>query len=216
MTEGDWDTCTDVLAMLEWLGGSATSRKRRLFGCACCRRVWEWLPDERSRRAVEVAERFADGLVGEEERRMAHRAAEHTARALRRTHSPGSAPRAAAADAAVWVSHKSGALIAGALAGKAENPGRPGGYGTEVLRDLFANPFRRPPAVEPAWLAWDGGAVRKLAQAIYDGGRFADLPVLADALEEAGCDSPEVLRHCRGGGGHVRGCWLLDLLLDKS
>jgi len=78
-----------------------------------------------------------------------------------------------------------------------------------------AGPFRPAPAVDPSWLAWNGGTVAKLAAAIYDGGRFADLPVLADALEEAGCDSPDLLRHCRGGGGHVRGCWLLDLLLGK-
>jgi hypothetical protein len=58
--------------------------------------------------------------------------------------------------------------------------------------------------------------VVKLAQVIYDERRFTDLPILADALEEAGCTNSDVLDHCRGPGPHVRGCWVVDLLLDKS
>jgi hypothetical protein len=84
-----------------------------------------------------------------------------------------------------------------------------------LLRDVFGNPFR-PVRAEPAWLAWDGGTVAKLAHAIYDGRRFSELPYLGDALEEAGCADETVLRHCRGPGPHVRGCWVLDLLLGKQ
>jgi hypothetical protein len=83
------------------------------------------------------------------------------------------------------------------------------------VRDIFGNPFR-PFTLDPSSLAWNGGAVRKIAQAIYDGRRFADLPVLADALEDAGCADAAILGHCRGGGEHVRGCWVVDLLLGKS
>lgn len=83
------------------------------------------------------------------------------------------------------------------------------------LRDLFGNPFR-PVAPDPAWLAALGALVPKLAQAIYDGGRFGDLPILADALEEAGCNNAAILDHCRQPGDHVRGCWVLDLVLAKS
>jgi hypothetical protein len=57
--------------------------------------------------------------------------------------------------------------------------------------------------------------VPRLARGLYEEGRFADLPVLADALEEAGCADERLLGHCRSGGAHVRGCWVLDLLLDK-
>ena len=63
---------------------------------------------------------------------------------------------------------------------------------------------------------WNDGTVRKLAQAIYDDRRFADLPILADALEEAGCADAAILAHCRGGGEYVRGCWVVDLLLGKE
>jgi hypothetical protein len=84
-----------------------------------------------------------------------------------------------------------------------------------LLHDVFGNPFR-PLDLYPTWLAWNGGTIPKLAQAIYDERRFADLPILADALEEAGCDNADVLAHCRSEGQHVRGCWVVDLLLGKS
>ena len=86
---------------------------------------------------------------------------------------------------------------------------------SNLLRDVFGNPFR-PVAVEPAWLAWGGGTVRQLAQAIYDERAFERLPVLADALEEAGCTNADVLGHCRQPAEHVRGCWVVDLLLGRS
>jgi hypothetical protein len=84
-----------------------------------------------------------------------------------------------------------------------------------LLRDVFGNPFRRP-TVDPAWLAWSGGMVINLARGIYDEHRFADLPILADALEEAGCDNAYMLAHCRGPGPHARGCWVLDAILGKD
>jgi hypothetical protein len=84
-----------------------------------------------------------------------------------------------------------------------------------LLRDIFGNPFR-PVALDPAWLAWNGGTVRKMAEAIYDDRAFDRLPILADALEEAGCTDRDILDHCRWGGDHVRGCWAIDLLLGKE
>jgi hypothetical protein len=70
--------------------------------------------------------------------------------------------------------------------------------------------------VKVVWLTWNDGTVPKLAQVIYDDRRFSDLPILADALEEAGCDDDAIVAHCRGGGEHVRGCWVVDLLLGKK
>jgi hypothetical protein len=85
-----------------------------------------------------------------------------------------------------------------------------------LLRELFGPlPFRTVEAT-PAWRTWHGGTVPKLARAIYDEWAFDRLPVLADALEEAGCTDAEVLGHCREAGPHVRGCWVLDLLLDHG
>jgi hypothetical protein len=84
-----------------------------------------------------------------------------------------------------------------------------------LLRCIFGNPFRLA-ALDPAWLAWNDGCAPKLAAAIYDGRRFADLPILADALEDAGCCDAAILAHCRAPGEHVRGCWVVDLLTGRQ
>src|SRR5262249_29049505 len=81
-----------------------------------------------------------------------------------------------------------------------------------LLRDLFGNPFR-PAAFAPAWRS---GTSAALARTVYQGRDFSALPMLADALEEAGCDNPDVLAHCRGPTAfHVRGCWAVDLVLRR-
>lgn len=80
---------------------------------------------------------------------------------------------------------------------------------------VFGNPFH-PVCLDHSWLALTDGAIPKMAKVIYADRAFAHLPLLADALEEAGCDSREILDHCRSGGEHVRGCWVVDLLLGKS
>jgi hypothetical protein len=85
----------------------------------------------------------------------------------------------------------------------------------KLLWDVVGNPFR-PVAIAPNSLTWHSGAVPTLAQVIYEEHHFDDLPVLADALEEAGCTDSEILNHCRGPGPHVRGCWVIDLILGKS
>src|SRR5262249_31103144 len=81
-----------------------------------------------------------------------------------------------------------------------------------LLRDIFGNPFRSV-AVNPAWRTAN---VIALAQAIYDDRAFGRMPILGDALEDAGCDNGDILNHCRASGEHVRGCWVVDLLLGKS
>jgi hypothetical protein len=93
----------------------------------------------------------------------------------------------------------------------------------ELLRCVFGNPFAADPAVAPSVLRWQGGTVPRLAEAAYmerdlPAGTLdpARLAVLADALEDAGCQDPQILEHLRGEGPHVRGCWVTDLLLGRS
>ena len=97
-----------------------------------------------------------------------------------------------------------------------ENPDhREKQYQLALIRDLFGNPFRLP-TVNSSWLTWNSGTVCKLAELIYAERAFDRLPILADALEEAGCTDAAILEHCRGPGPHVRGCWVVDLVLGKS
>jgi hypothetical protein len=98
-----------------------------------------------------------------------------------------------------------------------------------ILRDIVGNPFRPAtllwtPVWSPVhgagrtcpWLRWNDGAIPAKAQAMYDACDFADMPILADMLDDAGCDCEELLRHCRGDTLHVRGCWAIDLILGKE
>jgi hypothetical protein len=193
------------MPMLEFLREKATGRKLRLFACACCRRAWDLFTDPRARTAVETAEREADGQ--QDDGAWASAAADARtayAEALDKwVH--GLAVRATERDAwtaahgcaTAWSSrwHKS-ALVA-------------------IVRDLFANPYR-PCSVAPAWLVWNDAIIPKLAQGIYEDRAFDGLPVLADALEEAGCLDAALLGHLRGPGPHARGCWAVDLLLKKE
>jgi hypothetical protein len=214
MTEVEWLAGADWEAMMgylegKYLQGEGSDRKLRLFACACSRRLWHLLGDERSRRAVEVAERFADGLASPVDLTDARYGAEDALR-----DAAGAAYQAAAA-----AYHTTGDY----LPGVAEEAGfdvtetglLPPEVVCEMLRDLFGNPFR-PAKAERGWLSGHDGVVPKVAQAIYDERRFCDLPVLADTLEETGCDNPDVLGHCRGTGEHYRGCWVVDLLLGRS
>jgi hypothetical protein len=85
-----------------------------------------------------------------------------------------------------------------------------------LARDVLGNPFRPVPAVDAAWLKREAGAIHMLATGIYEQRAFRRLPLLADALEDAGCTDADLLGHLRGPGPHVRGCWAVDLVLGKS
>ncbi len=81
-----------------------------------------------------------------------------------------------------------------------------------LLRDVVGDPFQ-PPSLEPAWCT---DTVHSIATKIYDDMDFSEMPILADALEEAGCDEQPILDHCRLDDSHVRGCWVLDMILGKE
>jgi hypothetical protein len=85
----------------------------------------------------------------------------------------------------------------------------------DLVRCILGNPFRTA-LLDPVYLDANDGAARRVAQEIYDDHAFADLPVLADALEDAGCTDDAALSHCRDAGPHARGCWVVDLALGKQ
>jgi hypothetical protein len=86
----------------------------------------------------------------------------------------------------------------------------------DLLRDIVGNPFYEKPVIDPVWQRLDHGNVARLVEVIYREERWGDLPILADALEEVGCCQEDLLDHLRGPGPHVRGCWVLDAVVDQS
>ena len=212
MNEQEWLT-GDLHQSLELLHGRGSDRKLELFSCACCRRVWHYL-DEADREFVESAERIVEGTgttldvarVEEVEGNW------HTPRT----------------DAGRFL----GCLFHGRVSrtpvqiqwflSHIHQPGE--GRNTEssrvellsqilLLRDIFGNPFRTI-AFNAAWRTSD---VMLLANGIYAERAFDRMPILADALQDAGCDSDDILNHLRDATAtHVRGCWALDLVLGKE
>jgi hypothetical protein len=228
MDESQWLVEWDPNLLLKHFRRLRLPRKRRLFAAACCRRVWDQLIDERSRRAVETSEAFADGQANTEELLNAYREArqamvEADASVVRRPNLRRDEhwQRFEAAQAAALASATRNTTVTFISAAHALPVGDLKQLQSEfrrqadLIRDIFGNPFRRV-AVDPAWLAWNHGTVPAIARHIYDDRAFHDLPILADALEDAGCTNTDLLDHCRGPGPHVRGCWAVDLLLGKS
>jgi hypothetical protein len=207
--EAEWLACSDSQALLAHLGPRVSVRQLRLFACVCVRQVWHLLGDERSRRAIEVAERYADGEVKKRELRNAIAAAEQAAYSCRRRQ-PLARTAAAAALSALRLT-RSLFYVNGLPLGLSAGPQTH----ADLLRDIVGNPFRSV-VIDPGWLCWTDGAVRRMAQALYEERNFGDLPILADALEDAGCTDADILTHLRGPGPHVRGCWVLDGLLERG
>ncbi len=227
MTEQQWLNSPEPVRMLTYLRFGrniartrAGRRKLLLFGCACCRHVAHLFPDEPGWPVVDLAERLADGDVSQAEVGAALRDAAPTLRDGERDHVRQArlnlhqairklgGPAAAASVACSSVGIALRWLGAGEAAECAVQ--------ASLLRDLCGNPFHPPLALDPGWLVWNGGSVGRLARTIYEERHFEDLPVLADALEDAGCRNEEVLGHLRGPGPHARGCVVVDLFLGKS
>jgi hypothetical protein len=206
MTESEWQKSAEPHAMLEFLqsSGLVSKRKLRLFAVACSRRVWDWI-DALGRSAVEVAERYADGLANSEDLRAARLACQ------------GAGGQAAWYAAATNPAIAAGNAARSAQAGVANNA-LLGSEAAELLaqarfiREIFGNPFS-PASLNPSWLTPN---VVELAQTIYDDRNFNRLPELAAALEDAECNNQEIMVHCRMPGPHVRGCFVVDLLLGKE
>jgi hypothetical protein len=226
MTEEEWLACTDPKPMLEFLRAKkASHRKLRLFAVACCRRFRHLLVPEACE-ALEVAEKVAEGLVGSEERRRVREMAFQVGW----VRDPSTAHRRGPAKAAVcdslarraweaaaltaWRTSKIGAMEAIHSFGGDWSAAKEGQdvLLAECLRCFFGNPLR-PITLDPAWLT---PKVKTLTQAIYDDRAFERMPELADALAEASCSNQDILSHCRGPGPHVRGCWVVDLVLGKE
>jgi hypothetical protein len=234
MTESDWQDCvTDSMLMLRMIREKESDRKRRLFAVACCQHVWHLLRDERSQKAVRVAEQFAEGIATKEElqaacaaaweavevmddaARRAEKLGEDQARAM---WSEDMAARAASFSAEIEFPEFATVAAEARILQYLPQLGRSSAEDQEqeslcrLVREIFGNPFR-PVSFNQAW---GTPAAIRLAQGIYDGRTFDRLGILANVLEEAGCTNQDILHHCRQLDEHVKGCWALDLILGKK
>jgi hypothetical protein len=222
MTEAEWLGCENpnhALYLLQAVG-NRSRRKDRLAAAAGLRQFWAALSTEQQR-AVSAAERYADGEIRFTKlRAAATRVGSGAGGTL-----PGAVAQVTHREVAAALWNATVLFLPVVVGGPVyTNPPFPearayaerGRPMMAILRCIFGNPFRPAPPVDPSWPAWNGGTVPRLAQAVYDGREFDRLPVLADALEDAGCSDPDLLGHLRGPGPHVRGCWAVDLILGKE
>jgi hypothetical protein len=245
MTESEWQVCTDPHRMLEFLRGRASDRKFRLLAVACHRRI-EHLLSEKAvcRKTLEFAERYADGLATNNELHgrawgkpgdafsavlykafdaaqnsflfaagkardvvlgadpMKYLEWENAFDLAWKTYHLGEAMQSAdKAMAGVW-------LEKGQRAQSNEQEGQSG-----LIREFFGNQFFRPLSLDSTWIA---DRTKSLAENLYADRAFDRLPILADALEKAGCGETELLAHFREPGPHFLGCWAMDLVLGKE
>jgi hypothetical protein len=246
MTEAEWLECLEPEQMVLAIRDKVSERKMRLFAIACCRRIWDRITDPRCQAAVEFAERFVEvGMARRRGRPAVVKAARQACReadeaAYNSQGSPSHAARMlrsnalhaalATVEGTAWLAaHLASGFSANAIGWewlRDKHTASPVWNTTlkeaesrqqiPLLRDIFAVPFRPPPPVPATILAWGDGAVPKLARSVYEESAFDRLPILADALEDAGCDDATILAHCRASGPHVRGCWVVDALLGKT
>lgn len=220
MNATTWDRTTNLTAMLALLRQRKFERPLRLFACACCRLVWNLLPEGAYRRAVEVAEAHAEGRATRPALKRAHKLARELDERL------------AALDDDETLA---GEIDAAAATLNASDPDQIGKRAltaanncayvlgeeahsilfADLLREIIGKPFRRV-VIAPTWLTWNEGLVRHLATTIHAEQAFDRLPILGDALEDAGCADPDLLSHLRLAEPHARGCWALTALRTAS
>jgi len=192
MTEVEWLTCIDLNPMLQFLEDKASERKLILFDVGCYYRAWDRLYEERMKPIIPHIEQLADGVISYDELDAAYFkafAGEHDF------------PRTIGCESVFYEATR--------IAEMADDPASEAAAQAALLRDIFGNPFRHV-TVDPAWLI-----VTNQARIIYEERSFDQMPDLADTLEAAGCTNEDILAHCRIEN-HVRGCWVVDLVLGKE
>jgi hypothetical protein len=223
MTGEEWLSLDRVNSpVMNWLSRRGTRRQFYLLAAGFVRQVEDRLSGQRFRALITLAEDYADGLVVADDVARAVRDAENDVLdriqilqnqgaslnlVARRVGADLAAVRAATPPNG-WMAAINALKDAGGVGKRAERSAEQ----AALLRDIFGNPFR-PVAFDPAWRTSTAVA---LAQQMYDSRDFGIMPILGDALQDAGCDSDDILDHCRGPGPHVRGCWVVDLVLRKA
>lgn len=229
MTEEEWLNAASSWRMLnnvqELFGRQKKywwDRKYRLFGCACFRAVWELLPDEVLHSAVVVAEKYTDGLCDKSDLDEARRAIIQQSHWLKSVYVEcclqlllRTARKTAESGlrACHWEKVNCALSTEDLKRERREQEARLARLHCEIIRDIFGNPFRL--VAFPTH--WRTSTAVAIARQMYELRDFSAVPILADALQDGGCDNEDVLTHCRDVNAiHVRGCWVVDAVLGKS
>jgi hypothetical protein len=234
MSEAEWLVCGSPWPMLKQLRSCSLPRKLRLLLCAFCRQSWTLFEADPGAQAVELAESLADGIVAKKELREVRRSA-----LLRLVDAMGWREEDADfmlnrfsgfhfEDEPDWIRRTAAQLIAVRAVAEVisalhieqvlraigdTHTGASDAEDCRLIRDIFGNPFR-PFTFSQSWRT---DTALSLARQIYESRDFGAMPILADALQDAGCDNGDILNHCRDANAtHVRGCWVVDLVLDKK
>jgi hypothetical protein len=225
MNANEWRQCKDFTKLVENLPNLLSQRKQRLFLCGCTRtaQAKNEADDIRIAAALEAAEMYADRLITATALAAHHRVVTELSQFSHNVVVRGSF-HAGIFAMSIWkISHSAvcatyppnnGPLLRTALSDLG-HPRLDQGVLLDLFRCVMGNPFRVP-APDTRACEWRTHTIECLTQAIYEERAFDRLPVLADALEEAGCTDAEILSHCRQPGEHVRGCWVVDLILGKQ
>jgi hypothetical protein len=234
MTEAEWMNWPTPVGMTWHVRDTITPRQLRSFANACCLRVQSLLPADRFARYFDLIERIANDNASRAERATATDELEHievgsiqeelAATALMHAAAPGDGH-------GLWMVWEAAAMALEVACGvgdaewvRTQHDWRDRGGAVEtlqdhvfadLLREVVGNPFC-PVVADAAWLTWADGSVAKLARVIDDDRAFHQLPILADALLDAGCTDDALLSHLRSPGPHVRGCWALNAILGKA
>ena len=241
MTEAEWLGATDPIPMLTFLRGKVSDRKLRLFACGCCWRIHQYsVETHEGRQFLLIAEKFADGVANEADLNLYNRILREVAGKdyiylgwealhpeaweaarlaqddccqlcldLRQSSAPFGkiGKRIARFMDRLWTGADTRFAVFELPTPRKERVSQ-----TRLLHDIFGNPFCSI-TLNPTWLT---STVVALATGIYEEKAFDRLPILADALQDAECDSEEMLNHCRSDGVHVRGCWVIDLVTGRK
>lgn len=200
-------------------GKASLERKGRLLILACCHHICRAKMDALSEEILQKAEKSRYGLVGQRGKKPIR---EKWNRHLL-SGQPRALIRALEEPLSCGLGHLRHEVGRAAFDAAVENQRTVAFQAKEqeriaqchFVREIFANPFKAI-RLEPEWLTWNYSAVFRIAETIAREGCFEDVAILGDALEDAGCDDPTILDHCRGSGPHVEGCWLLDFILGHD
>ena len=211
----EWDSCKSLTAMMSCLDGQTSERKLRLFATACCRRIWHLFTDPRTTAAVCRSEQLADQQV-----RTPARLVRADWMQSREDLSFEEYLLWRAAKYAAQADTRNGALTAADAVQAVHFYLEDREFDDEeaaqcdLLRDIMGNPFA-PLLEDPSWVQAESIQVAPFARSVYATRGFSKLPALADEMERTGCRDQRLVEHCRRGGEHARGCWVLDTILGR-